>query len=272
MPDLNSHPALDTVKLLYIGDSGSGKTGSLASLASKYQLFIQDFDNGLDILLDPKVLPPEHRKNVHYITLTDTMRDDGNGIMVCDNPTASQRGIKLFQDWKDGDKTFGPVSKWGKDCILIIDSGTFQGKAIMRYVQHINGKTGKRPSQPIWGDAIDRQEGILQYLYSDAVKCHVIVTVHVREIDLNEKKMDTDDPNYVPDTHGYPSFLGRNLPQQAGRYFNSLVQAKVQGTRRVIRTKSEGNVMLKISMPSKIPTELPLETGMLELFTRLTSK
>lgn len=272
MPSLDTHPSFSNVKLLYIGASGSGKTGSLASLAAKYQLFIQDYDNGLDVLLDPKILPPEQRKNVHYVTLTDKLEDDGNGIAIAKDPKAFSRGLQLLSRWKDGTEDFGPISTWGPDRILVIDSITFQGKATMRYVQHINGKTGKRPSQPIWGDAIDRQEGLLQLLYADNIKCHVIITAHIREIDLNEKKADPDDEGYIPDVQAFPSFLGRQLPGNAGRYFNSMIAATVMGTKRVIRTRTLGNLALKISTPSKVPSELPLETGMLELFNKLLTK
>lgn len=270
MPTLETHPSFSCVKMLYLGDSGSGKTGSLASLAQKYRLFIQDFDNGLDILTDPKILPPEFRKNVHYVTLTDKLEDGGNGLVICKNPIAASKSAALMNKWEDQ----GSIYTWGPDTVFIIDSITLQGKAIMRLVQHLNGKTGLRPSQPIWGDAIDRQEGILQALYSDAVKCHVICIAHVREIDL--QVLDENDPGYTPDVHQFPSFLGRQLPKYAARYFNTVCLAKTLGTgpnpKRIIRTRSLGNMELKVSAPSKVETELPLETGLLTLFQRLTAK
>ena len=60
MPALSDHQSSQTTKMLFIGDSGSGKTGALASLAAAgYNLRILDVDNGVDILAnllrDPQV-------------------------------------------------------------------------------------------------------------------------------------------------------------------------------------------------------------------------
>ena len=51
MPSLSAHQSNDYVKLLLCGDSGSGKSGALASLVGAgYKLRILDMDNGLDSL------------------------------------------------------------------------------------------------------------------------------------------------------------------------------------------------------------------------------
>lgn len=267
MGTLEDHSSFTTAKVLYIGESGSGKTGSLASLASQYQLFILDFDNGLDILTDPGILKPEFRKNVRYETLTDKLHELG-GKIICDNPTAWSRAISLVGRWKDRDHDFGPVTSWRPDRILVIDSATLMGPATLRYSMSVNRKTER--TLQMWGDAISRNEDFLAWLYSDAVKCHVIVTAHIRTIDL----MEHDEEIY--DIHGFPSFLGKQLPRHAGRYFNTTIMAVSRGSgagvKRLIRTRTEGVIDLKVAAPSIVPKELPLETGMLDLFNILTSK
>ena len=51
MPSLDQHQSNDFVKLLLIGDSKAGKTGSLISLVKAgYKLRILDLDNLLDVL------------------------------------------------------------------------------------------------------------------------------------------------------------------------------------------------------------------------------
>jgi hypothetical protein len=51
MPSLDKHQSSEFTKLLLEGDSGSGKTGSLASLvAAGFKLRVLDMDNGLDSL------------------------------------------------------------------------------------------------------------------------------------------------------------------------------------------------------------------------------
>lgn len=268
MPDLTAHPALERVKMLLIGDSGSGKTGALASLAKKYELFILDFDAGLDILLDPKILSPDLRPRVHFHTLTDSLKTNSQGITIPKGtPKAYLQSLDLLNNWKDGEKSYGPVTEWKDDRVLVLDSLTFQGNACMRYVMHINGRDGERPTLPLWGDAIARQESLLQILFSDAIKCHVIVIAHVTFI---------GDADNEEEVHGYPSALGSKLPPKVGRYFNTTCMVVNRGTglttKRVIRTRSEGKTELKVAAPSKVPAELPIETGLLDLFQALTSK
>lgn len=57
-------------QLLLIGDSGTGKTGALASLARDgYRLFIIDLENGSKILRD---LCPDHLDNIDVEQFADT--------------------------------------------------------------------------------------------------------------------------------------------------------------------------------------------------------
>mgnify|MGYP001496439716 CR=1 FL=1 len=50
MTSLADHHASSLVKMLYIGDSGTGKTGSLVSLVDAgYKVHVLDMDNGLDV-------------------------------------------------------------------------------------------------------------------------------------------------------------------------------------------------------------------------------
>lgn len=70
MPTLENYKAEKPIKMLVMGDTGTGKTGALASLANAgYKLHILDYDNGLDIL-STKV-KPEFLKNIEYETLTE---------------------------------------------------------------------------------------------------------------------------------------------------------------------------------------------------------
>lgn len=268
MPDLSTHQSFTCVKALLIGDSGAGKTGALASLAKKFELFILDFDNGLDILTDPKILDPALRPRIHFHTLTDDIKTNSQGIAVPKGtPKAYLKSLDLLNDWKDGDKSYGPVTSWGPDRVLVLDSLTMQGNSCMRYVLHINGRDGERPTLPLWGDAIGRQESLLQILYSDSIKCHVLVIAHVTFI---------GDAENDEEVHGFPSALGSKLPPKVGRYFNTVMMAVNRGTgntvARKIRTRSEGKTELKISAPSKVPMELPLDTGLLTVFEALTTK
>ena len=51
MANIKTHKSAEYTKLMLVGDSGSGKTTALASLANAgYNLRILDFDDGLSIL------------------------------------------------------------------------------------------------------------------------------------------------------------------------------------------------------------------------------
>ena len=60
MASIKNHQSTDVTKLLLVGDSGSGKTASLAQLANAgYNLRILDYDDGLAIL--PEFLTADDR-------------------------------------------------------------------------------------------------------------------------------------------------------------------------------------------------------------------
>lgn len=256
MAALEDHPSQEAVKLLLLGNSGAGKTGLLASLASQYKLFIADFDSGLDILLDATVLPTEFRKNVKYETFYDKSILN-SGVML---PKAE--GFKNFimkmQEWKEANASLGGIYSWGPDTIFIIDSLTFMGACALNYQLSVVGRLGAKPQIQDFGGAIDLQEQVLETLYNPAVKCNIIVTAHLASI--------------VDDTQGltklFPSALGKKLPPKVGRYFNNVVLIEKVGmgkaVKRQLQTAGTHNVDLKVSKPSKIPAVF--EPDLMKLF------
>src|SRR5215813_3439304 len=131
MPSLAEHQSTDFTKLVFIGDSKSGKTGALASLVlAGYKLRILDYDNGLDVLAQiVKRDKPELLKNVEFVTLQDKLVSTPVGLTVDGTATAFVNGLKLLDHWKWGETDLGPPAKWGKECILVIDSLTFMATA-----------------------------------------------------------------------------------------------------------------------------------------------
>jgi hypothetical protein len=264
MPKLSVHKQAHSNKMLMIGDSGSGKTGALISLIEAgYKLVILDFDNGLDILVNAILEEPnadELLERVTYATLTDKMKAV-NGVLMPDGvPKAFSTAMKLLTNWKTEDEDLGPVSTWDDDTILVVDSLTFMSNAAFRYVDAINNF--KDPRQT-FGESMKLIESALGLLYSDSIKCHVIINSHITYIE-NEANVNK----------GYPSSIGKALSPKIPRYFNSILQVKVIGAgasaKRVIRTVPDGTIDLKAPMmPGKIPQELPLATGLADFFKLL---
>jgi hypothetical protein len=90
MPNLANHQSSNFTKLLLIGDSGSGKTGSLTSLvAAGYKLRIWDFDNGLDPLVQHvRRTAPDKLGNIEYHTLRDRKKSSPIGPVIDGAPKA----------------------------------------------------------------------------------------------------------------------------------------------------------------------------------------
>lgn len=252
MPSL-SERIKTPAKILLIGDSGGGKTGSLAGLANAgFELFIQDYDNGIDPLFT--YVKPENYEKVHYITLQDRIIQGPKGPVIPE-ATALRRGLALLNDWKDNGKSYGSIYSWGPDKILVLDSLTMMGNASLRAEIASRGRTdmfkpkgekGFADPREVIGDAANTLEALFATLYDTRVKCHVILISHVRNI----KDV------------GYPSAVGQTLPKVLGRYFNTLVGVKKVGVNRAIYTE---DAEMATKCPVKVPATLPLSTGLVTI-------
>jgi len=263
MPSLESFSQNDPIKLLLLGNSGAGKTGLLASLAKDYRLFIADFDNGLPILMDEKILLKDLRKNIFFKSFYDKMNLDAAGKLI---PAATgwQEFIRATRDWTEDGKSLGNLYSWGPSDVFVIDSLTFMGNTIFNYVLQLAGRSGQRPQLQDYGAAIDSQEALIETLYNPAVRCNIVVTSHIQvqgdELAGGVKK-------------GFPSALGTKLPPKLGRYFNNVVLVQKSGSgnsvKREILTTATHQIDLKVSKPSKIPATM--EPDLNKLFQLLKS-
>jgi hypothetical protein len=254
------------IKMLLIGDSGNGKTGALVSLAlAGYKLRIIDFDNGLEILAY-KLKGQKDKNgndaiaNVKYETCIDSLKSIGNKIVPVGQPVAFSNALNLLQDWKKpiASEDLGAPSSWGTDTILVIDSLTFMSSAALRRVLAMQMRSGDQPQIQDWGQAMANIEDTLNILYSDTIKCHVIITSHIVYIEQSDGI-----------SKGYPSTLGNKLPPKVGRYFNQILHVQKVGSgslaKRVILTEPQSNIDVKSPIPG-LPKQLSLESGLAEFF------
>lgn len=265
MPALANHQSAATTKLLFIGDSGAGKTGALASLAKAgYNLRIIDLDNGLDVLANLLKDPAgpygkDALARVAFATVTDPMKNI-NGKMVPAKATVWQRVVELLDKGKfSAEENFGPLSTWTDKDVLVIDSLTFLSNAALNFVLAMNARLGGQVQQSDWYSGQQLIEGLLQMLYDEGIKCNIVICAHITYID-GGGGID----------RGYPSSLGKALPPKLGRYFNSTLMAKTVGqgasVKRTIHTTTNGMVELKNSAPTKVQPSYPLETGLADYF------
>lgn len=268
MPALSKHHATHTTKLLFIGDSGAGKTGALASLAQAgYNLRILDLDNGIDVLhnllLDPESpYGPQAHEKVHYITVTDPMKKSPSGRMIPTKATAWQRVAGLLDNWVDGEDKFGPLSSWTPQDILVIDSMTMLANAALNFVLAMNARLGQQPHQSDWYTGQGMIESLVQMLFDESIVANVIINCHVTYIG------EENGPQ-----RGYPATLGRALSPKIGRYFNTVLMARTTGSgtniKRKILTQSQPMIELKNTAPLKVKAEYDLATGLAEYFANV---
>lgn len=261
MPALSDQQGSKIVKLLLLGDSSAGKTGLLATLAiAGYRLFIADFENGVDILLDKKVLPEEFRKNIFVQNFYDKNRLLAGSITP--EATGFTNFVNAMNDWKEDGKSIGGIYTWGPKDVFVVDSLTFLGNAIQNHVMKLANRAGQKPQIQDFGAAIDAQESVIETLYNPAVQCNIVVTAHLNM---------TKDELQGGVQKAMPSALGQKLPAKIARYFNNVVLIEKTGTgakvERKLVTTATHTTNLKVSKPSTVPPVM--EPDLAKLFDLL---
>lgn len=247
-----------------MGDSKSGKTGSLASLAPKYKLRILDYDNGLDALAQVvKRDNPKALENIEFRTLRDKFKATPMGTVVDGAATAFIEGLKLLDRWKYDGTDLGVPAQWGEEVILVVDSTTFMSDAAFRFREPLvpRSRDGKYDIRAVYKDAQDAIEGVLALLTSESFRTNVIVISHVRYVD-------------TPDgtKKGYPTAVGAALSPQIPRYFNSVALAQTgPGGKRQIQTTATAMIDLANPASFKMLPTLPIETGLATFFDTVRS-
>ena len=269
MPTLEKHQSNEYTKLLVLGDSGSGKSGALASLVkSGYHLRIVDMDNGLETLKQFVIKEcPEKIESVEFRTLRDKRKASPSGPIIDGSPKAFIEAIRMLDRWRyvDGGNEIdlGVPAEWGPDVILVIDSLTFLSDAAYDWREPLTpkGKEGKYDQRAVYKDAQDAIESVLALVTSEAFRTNVIVTSHVKYVD-----------NPDGTKKGYPTAVGSALSPQIPRYFNTvaLFQTKAGG-KRTLHTAATAMIDLKNPKPFAIEKEYPIETGMADVFAALRS-
>jgi hypothetical protein len=115
-----------------------------------------------------------------------------------------------------------------------------------------NKKPTDQATQPEWGTAARDVQNVIQYLTGSEVPCNVIITSHMQymEGDMGVSK-------------AYPTSVGSKLSTKIGRYFNCVcridTKSSSKGTERTLRTVSDHRMDLKVTAPSLIEPNAPLD-------------
>lgn len=293
MPNILDHHSSEVVKTLLIGETGSGKTGSICSLATEYKVFMIDLDNGADIIKSYLTNPaseyikknPKVAENFYYRTFTDPVKFI-NGQAFYSKAEAWAKSMELLMGWKDkdhagNDVNFGAANTWGPDCVLVIDSLSGLSQYALNYHQSMNGGLMKEPSPNEGRRQVGAVQNMLRRLLDmikdKSLNCNVVLTAHVTFVnDIGDMPKQKDDGGREPG-QGYPSAIGRALSPHIPRYFNTTLIAKTIGTNsHKLFTQSQfagGQIInAKSSAPLGVKAEYPLSMGLLDYFKDVKGK
>lgn len=260
MTKLSDHHSSGIVKLLLIGNSGTGKTGSMTSLVRKNKLHILDLDNGLDSLVQfVKHECPECIDNVDFVSFHDNYKSTNQGPVIDGMPKAFVESVKVMTKWVDGSSP----ADWGAGHIFVIDTLTAMGRAAFEWAKGLN-PAAKDP-RAWYFQAQQAVENIIAMLTSANFKSSVIVVSHIAYRELEDGT-----------TKGFASAIGSALGPHLPKYFNTVLLAQTVGTgatlRRVITPVPTALIDLKTPVPFKLTKPLELGTALSTVFETLTQE
>lgn len=282
MPGFEDYVESQITKMLYLGHTGAGKTGSVVSLAAAgYNVYIADLDKGVEVIKDFVMNSASPYRKAHKDGLwtkeqADTLSSRIRYVPISDSVSVGSKGelltrgdswakfISLMQDWKDGDKSYGAISSWGPKDILFIDGLSRLADAAFNQHLAMNSRLGK-PEQRDYGAAQGALKRLLWMLYSDEIKCNIIMVCHIKPVDIEGEP-----------TRGFPQTIGSALSPEIGQFFNHALLARQsgqgEGIKRVISTRTSGFVQLKTPAPLRVKPEYPLEDGLAAYFADIRRK
>lgn len=251
MPTLDNHQSDDFTKLIYIGDSSTGKTGSLVSLLKAgYKFKILDMDNGLETLKIYARMEQADLSAVEYETYRDEYRSTSAGPIIKGAPKAFTNALAKMTEWSE---LADPKT------IFVLDSLSAYGRAAYAWAKGMN-PTAKDPRQWYFS-AQQAVEDTIALLTGESFKMNVILISHINYKEVTEGVI-----------KGHVNAVGSALGPIIPRYFNTLLLAEAIGagknTKRRIKTLPTGMIDLKIPSP-QAEAEYPLETGLAQIFELL---
>lgn len=296
MANLATNAGENPVRMMIGGEPGTAKTGALVALVNAgFKLRILDFDSNLEPL--KAYCKPEMLANVDAITFVDKMRVGASFMEPIGIPTAFSDALRALDHWRYYTDTnefitlnptpgrevtdLGHSKDWGPDTIVVLDSMTAQGEAAFRRAQKLMNKTPANTTQQVWNLAMSEQLNFIKKLTKSGAKHHVIVLAHLKIIAPKDTNRDDSDltkelksrlVEFVP-TKYFPRALGYELPQTMAGEFPTFIKTESKllpgnKIKRIIRTQPDG--LLDLKVPGNVPSELSIETGLLEIFKVLS--
>lgn len=182
--------------ILVVGNPGDGKSiGTIiGSVKAGYEVFVADFDCGGQYL--QAWLNEEEQKRLHVVPLQDktfwrkttiTAFVNGNKVQQpvrvsdIEKPAAASKFLNLLDKWEDPDgRSYGSPFNWGPEKLLVLDSGTEFGEAVMRWKMNEVGRGGLAPRINEWAGPQQIETTILRDLIS--APCSFAALYHLKHL------------------------------------------------------------------------------------------
>lgn len=304
MPNFLSE-IIDPVKCLYIGESGAGKTGSLAALAAAgFKLRILDTDKGvkslrslltdyrypyraymekhkIDLKASVSYIPIDTKMGMKTITQKLGERSTTEKILAPKTAAAWGKVMASLDEWKDGEENYGHVETWGADVVLVLDSISTLAKQAYYFLQSLNGRLGARDTgfdyQRDIGEAQAQLTRLLELIFDSNIGCNVIGISHITWVDeskgvaarpMGDRKPASEEDDFVPPPKGLPAAIGRALSPMMGKYFNDVYIAESFGFGASVKRSIMTVPSNGVLAKNSVYLErsYPVSTGMAEIF------
>ena len=247
----------------------------MASLVNGgYKLRYLDFDGNTKAL---SAYIREPKGTLDVVSCIDRMRVNNLGSVVCDGkPTAYSTALSALSSWpSDGSHS----TSWDERTVLVVDSGTFMGEALLRRQLNLNNREGKKAT---WNDYQNAQSEMKNFLMlcKTLVPCHLIFNTHLVLIgpDLN---VDVEDEGLaakllakklegaedVPWRY-HPNAVGKAISDKIAAYFDGTLLVATSPRGRKIFTKPTDGFDAGVPVPG-LPSELDLSDGLLKIFNAI---
>lgn len=247
----NESIAAKPVKVLYMGPSGCGKTSSLLSLIQAgYTIRMIDLDKGVGPLAAlVKHHCPDRIGQIDLEQVQDELRGTNAGIEIR-KAIGFTNTLKLMTKWSDETRP----AEWDLTNVLIIDSLTRLSDYAFNYEKKLNPSV-KEPRQ--WFNfAQQKLRQFFDMVASSDFKTNVIIMAHV---ELQKTANGT--------MKQLPKSVGKALNPDIPSYFNNMIigHRDARGNRK-IGTVPTHDLDLKNEKPFAFEGELPMETGLADIF------
>lgn len=247
------------LRILYVGNSGAGKTGSLISLLrAGYKIKMLDMDNNADSLIELcRHENPALLDQLDIISIRDKFRASQNfGVEVSGQPKAFVAMLGYLNKWDDG----STPAEWGQDTVFVVDTLTSVGRSAFHWAKGMD-PTAKDGRQ-WYGAGQEAIKTLLEMITSKDFKSHVMVLSHIDLVDMPDGQV-----------QGFASSLGKALGPQIAKTFSTLILAEKKGSgknvRRNIGTVPTSLLDLKNPKPFALEDSYPLDTGLDLIFKSL---